>query len=406
VNGTKTVLDSRSASVTLVAGPPIIYSLSLSNTTLEIGGKTETFTAGLRNQGAPRSGIWLKAEVIQGTNSGIVGGRYILCPGETTIGLLPTGDCTFSSSVAVPASAPFVPGAATFLLSMYHVENDVLTLLHSFSLPVTLVAAPSPPSITSLSVSPSTLVIDGPLATWTADFQNPGSALTGMTAQAYIVVGTDTVPANGVSVNCPSYPLGTLPSGSCTMSWTTSAQSSAINGDKLVPGSATFLLDLFQTANNATTLLASKTFPITLASGTPTITSVDFDASVPRRSDDGTVILLISQSSSNGYTATIDNPGGARTGMGIQAEIHQGSVVHGAGGATLVCGNGTATPGTPGELPNGTCVMQFNTTASNTTAGNGDLIEGYADWVLYLDNLNGDHVASITVRVYLAQQQF
>ena len=48
--------------------------------------------------------------------------------------------------------------------------------------------------------------------------------------------------------------------------------------------------------------------------------------------------------------------------------------------------------------------MQFNTTATNTAGGSGDLTEGYADWVLYLQDANGN-IASITIRVYLALQQ-
>lgn len=382
-------------------GPtPKIKSLSLGTTTLAIGGASFTYTPTIQNANTVWTGIWVKAEVVQGSNSATVGGTYILCP-NTAIGTLPAGGCTFSASAAVPASTSLVPGSATFVLTLYQVVNDVLTQLDAKSLPVTLVAGP--PSITSLSVSPATLVIDGASGTWSATMQNPGSPLSGILAQGYVVQGTDTVPTGGATLQCPSAADGTLPTGSCSTSGSVGVSSSAIGGSQLVAGSADFLLVLFQTSNNVTTVVATKTYPVTLASGTPTITSVVFDPSVPRRSDDSTVILLIDPNTSNGYTVTVNNPGLQQTGIGIQAEIHQGTAVRGAGGSDIICENLDPVPA-GGTLPTGTCVMQFNTTATNTAGGSGDLTEGYADWVLYLQDANGN-IASITIRVYLALQQ-
>lgn len=73
------------------------------------------------------------------------------------------------------------------------------------------------------------------------------------------------------------------------------------------------------------------------------------------------------------YTATIQNPGGALSGIAVQMWVKQGSAWRAAGGASVNCG------GALGELPNGTCNVQGSAFASNDgTAGAGTLVAGPA----------------------------
>jgi hypothetical protein len=315
-------------------------------------------------------------------------------------GVLPIGTCTFTSTATASSTAPggsaLVPGGATFVLTMYQVANDVLTPLDSKSLPITLQAASGTVGISGLTKTPTTLVIDGAAGSWTATFQNGGSARTSVVANGYIVQGTDTVPTGGSVVDCPPNPAGTLPSGSCTMSLAAGVSSSAPGGNLLVPGSATFLLALFQSTGSGTTRLATATVAVTLSDGAPTITSIVFQ----------TTDIVIDPNQSTDYTLTVENPGPTRTGMGFQAEFHQGTAVRGAGGSELVCQNYPIETRPPaGTLPTGTCTMQFNTTASNLTGGSGDLTEGLADFVLTLSQ-GTTALDTKTVQVHLYLQQF
>jgi hypothetical protein len=73
-----------------------------------------------------------------------------------------------------------------------------------------------------------------------------------------------------------------------------------------------------------------------------------------------------------GYDATIDNLGGPRSPVIMQAWITQGTTFHAAGGGVVDCG------GAVGELPTGACNLSGNARAFHAGSGSGTLVPGPA----------------------------
>jgi hypothetical protein len=381
-----------------------IVAVNLSTSSLVIGGANVGYTVTVENKGSTVSGVTLQGAIVQGAVNHPAGEFAANCPPNTT-GVVPKGSCQMTSTTSASNAngvGTLVPGPANFVLTMSLSAGGTSTVLDQTSVPVTLSTGTL--GITNLELNTTTLAIGGANVPYDITIFNPGSPRSEVWFQGEIIQNGNVAGAGGSNVLCPpTLADAVLPTGSCTMSFSVRASNQSSSPAPLVAGAATFKITLNQ-GFSSPVVLDTRSVAVTLVGGPPEITNVVFDATVPRRVDDGTVILLIDQNTSNGYTVTINNSGLQLTGMGIQAELHQGTTVRGAGGSGLLCQNLDPVP-PAGTLPTGTCSMLFNTTATNTAGGIGDLTEGYADWVLDLQDSNGTTIDSRTIRVYLAMQQ-
>ena len=73
------------------------------------------------------------------------------------------------------------------------------------------------PRISALTLSRNSAFIDGPGVSYTATLNNPGSSLSGVAIQGWMVQGAVTHAAGGTVVFCGS-DAGVLPTGTCTVS--------------------------------------------------------------------------------------------------------------------------------------------------------------------------------------------
>lgn len=182
---------------------------------------------------------------------------------------------------------------------------------------------PPPPTITSVSLSNSTLAIEGVSVTYTATLSNPGPTLTGVVAQGYMVQGSARRAAGGTQVNCNAG-LGVLPSGTCQISFVVVAGNSYSGSGTLVPGNANFELDL--TAGSST---ATRTTGVNLI-GNPTTN----------------VLTTLSLSGAPGaLDVTVQSGSQAVSGLSFQMTVIQGQVHRSAGSAPLKCFGGFSGPG-------------------------------------------------------------
>lgn len=355
-----------------------IKTLQLSANTLRIEGPAVTAAMSIGNSGlAFQANVSYRADIVQGATTRQAAKGPTQCnPGDSP-GFLPAGNCDMTVPVAVSnaalGSGTLVPGAAVLVMRILETTVDGQNELANKSVAVNLVATPS---ITSLTLSPTTIAIGGPSASWTATLQNPANSLQNVSLQAYMVQGATRQPAGGVAVSCGSA-IGVLAPGTCTVSFTTSAANGVGTGT-LVPGPATFELNLNQSNGGTTTTFDTKTVAVTLVSSTPSIASLVLTS---------TSIVIGGQTD---YTAQIQNYGFPQTDIFIQGEMSQqtesGTVVKGAGGTVLTCSSPA------GALPTGTCSQQFTAAASSDATG-GSLVPGPASFVLHLYKSNGIDVA-------------
>ena len=256
VNGTATVLDSRSVSVTLSGGPLRITNLALSSTTLSIGGASVPYDVTIFNPGSQLSNVFIQGEMIQNGNVAGAGGSNLLCPPTSANAVLPAGTCTMSwiavASNQSYAPAPLVPGAATFRLTLYQGFGSPV-VLDTKSVAVTLVAGP--PEVTGvIFFDPgSNVLLSTTVATdYNVTLVNSGTAMTGMTLRGQVVQTlngvTSTRNVSDVPVTCPSNASGTLPNGVCTFQVSAFVSNSAPgSGPDLVPeNDATYVVTLYQ----------------------------------------------------------------------------------------------------------------------------------------------------------------
>jgi alpha-tubulin suppressor-like RCC1 family protein len=123
------------------------------------------------------------------------------------------------------------------------------------STPTLVTLAPAGASITGLTLSSTTVVLESTDPnSYQATLQNTGADVTNAGLQGYIRQGTALYAAGGVAI-------GTLANGTRVVDWfVVASNTSAGSGGPLVPGPATFVLELFQ----GTAVLASKEVAITL----------------------------------------------------------------------------------------------------------------------------------------------
>jgi hypothetical protein len=370
-------LATKSVNVNLVATPGIT-SLTLASTTLPIDGPSINYTAVLNNPANTLQGVILQGIVVQGTTTRAAGGLSVSC--GSALGVLPPGTCTVNFTVTASnstgGSGTLVPGAATFQLSL--IQSGTNTTFDTKSVAVTLIS--STPTITSLVLQSTSLVIGGASVNYTVQIQNPGFPLTDIILQGEIdqttTSGTVAKGAGGTYINCGGA-LGALPTtgtGVCTIQFTVTALGNSTGG-AFVPGSASFVLHLYRSPVNGTqTELDSRTVAVTLTPQGPTITAI---------TPASTSVVLGSGFTSE--TVTIDNPGADTSIVIVQNWIVQGSARRAAGGTDVHCGSLPI-----GDLPSGTCTTPADIVADNgPSSGTGTLVTGPATLEVDLEIYDG-----------------
>lgn len=286
-----------------------------------------------------------------------------------------TPTCTYSAAVRTPR---LLPGPAIFELQLVDAFGHVLS---TRDIDVTLVAGQT---ISALNLSSTSLVVGGASTSYRATLQNPAPSLSGVAIQGWLVQsGTNNARrATGESVVQCGSGLGILPNGSCTLSSVLVASNTSAGTGTLIPGSATFELDL--TVNGV--LFAQETVPVSIKA-VATITALSLDAAV---SD--TVLL---EGAGARYSATLRNFGSSLSGISIQGWVTQGTARRFAGGMPVSCGSSS------GVVPNGSCTLSSQLAASNNTSGAGTLITGVATFELQLVDALGTVLSTATIPLYV-----
>jgi hypothetical protein len=229
-----------------------ISKVTLSSNTVVINNPGTPYSITIQNgTTSSASTIIVQAEMEQGTTSRASGGREVVCGAAS--GVLPPGSCTMNNLPAfadefVGGSGTFVPGGATLVINLYSFDGTTTTTLDTKSLQVKLVAGPTTPYFTSLSLDFSSLVIDGSPGTATVGIWNPGAAETPDAVQT-IVNQPSASRAGGIGdVSCGNNPPGVLAHGNCSFKHTTSARNAGAGTGTLVAGPATLRFELLRMA--------------------------------------------------------------------------------------------------------------------------------------------------------------
>ena len=255
-------LDTKTAAVKLASKPPVISIVSLSSDMATIDGAAVTLSAKIENVGASLSGVAIQGYATQGTARRAAGSMQIDC--GSGVNVLPTGTCAVSvvldASNDSAGTGLLVQGAAKFELQL--TRNG--TALDTAAIAATLVSN-KPPRIRALTLSSDTATIEGTATPYTVTIENTGPSLSGVFIQGVVVQGTVEQPAGGTVVICGSgngvLPTA-FPSGVCTAGsdWGVSNRFSGA----VVPGPATFELDLYVNNNGVNMLVDKKTIQVTL----------------------------------------------------------------------------------------------------------------------------------------------
>jgi len=275
-------------------------------------------------------------------------------------GVLPNG--TFTVPTAIAASnggggmGILAPGAASLELQL----KQGTTVLATTTVPVTLVSN-APPGIVALSPISGAAVIGGSTTPYSATLGNPGASRSNVALQGWISQGAARRAAGGALVVCGAG-TGVLPNGTFTVSGSLTASNSTGGTGTLVPGAATFELQLIDNG----TVVDTKTVPVTLAPNVPGIVAL------------GPSGQTVTIGSSITYAATVVNPGASLSNVVLQGWMNQGAARRAAGGTLIICGAGA------GVLPTGTFGVSGSIVASNTTGGSGTLVDGAATFELQL----------------------
>jgi hypothetical protein len=347
-----------------------IDQVTLSSKTLTIGGSIG-YTASIFSTSKSYTGLSVRGSIVQHQVRFPVVDQAAPCAFGSPI-------CTFTGTISATA-ASLVPGSALFELQLV---NAFGAILQTVDVGMTLVAAQT---ITSVRLGATALTIGGPLTLFTATLQNTGPSISGVAIQGWLIQASTNArrATGGSAVQCGSG-VGILPTGACTMpSIITTSNSTAATGT-LSPGAATFELDL--TING--TVVAQRTVPVSLASAAK-ITGLTLSST---RAD--TVLI---EGAAVAYTATLQNGGSLLSGISIQGSVVQGDTRRFAGGTALGCSN------TAGVLPNSTCTVSSQLTATNNTAGTGTLVSGAAMFELTLVDANGVVLSASSIPLTLIE---
>jgi hypothetical protein len=136
-DGSGVLLSTTTVPVTIVPNAPRISAVSLSSSTVVIGGAGAPYTATIDNPGASASGVVLQGWIVQGAVRHGAGGTSVFC--GSGAGVVPTGTCPVSFSYGaangVSGAGTLVAGAATLELDLIDGSGNTLSTV---SLPVTL----------------------------------------------------------------------------------------------------------------------------------------------------------------------------------------------------------------------------------------------------------------------------
>jgi hypothetical protein len=346
-----------------------ISEVSLSGKTVVIAGPPATYTATVVSLTQSFKGLTVRASFIQQRVPHLVGDQGLPCASGSST-------CTYTSSIQTPAG--LVPGGAIFELQLLDASGVVLS---TRDVGVTLAAGQT---ISALTLSSTSLVVGGLGTSYSTTLQNPDSSLAGVAIQGWLVQsGANNArrAAGGTAVQCGSG-SGVLPNGACTLSSVIVASNSTAGTGTLIPGSATFELDLVVNG----IVIAQKTAAVSIVAGV-SITGLIL---APTTSD-----TLLLEGSGAGYTTTLRNIGSSLSGISIQGWISQGTARRFAGGTPVSCGSSS------GVLPNGSCTISSQLAASNNTAGAGTLSTGAATFELQLVDGTGSVLGTATFALYL-----
>jgi hypothetical protein len=346
-----------------------ISEVSLSGKTVIIDGAPATYTATVVSLTQSFTGLTVRAYFVQQHVPHLVGDQGLPCAfGNST--------CTYTSSIKAPAG--LLPGGAIFELQLLDASGVVLS---TRDVAVSLAAGQT---ISALTLSSSSLVVGGPLTSYSTTLQNPDSSLAGVAVQGWLVQsGANNArrAAGGALVQCGSG-SGVLPNGTCTLSSVIVASNSTSGTGTLVPGPATFELDLMVNG----IVVAQKTAAVSIVAGV-SISGLNLASA--------TSDTLLLEGSSATYTTTLRNIGSSVSGISIQGWISQGTARRFAGGTPVSCGSSS------GVLPNGSCTFSSQLAASNNTAGAGTLSTGSATFELQLVDNIGTVLGTATMPLYI-----
>ena len=353
--------------------PTISAQLSVDDVVLN--GAATPYTVTVNNPGPTLAGVSLQGWLTQDDTRRAAGGMLVNLGGGTAV--LPNGTGTISGTIIATntgnGTGTLALGSALFELQL-KVGAKVLT---TTTVPVTVVHQPT---ITALTPSAPSAYIDGLTTPYTATLENLGPDLSGMSLQGFVTQGTARRTAGVAAVDCGSG-AGVLPNGTFNVSGTIGATNGGTGTGTLVPGAATFELQLLDGTGAE---LNSITAAVTLAPNTPV-----FSAPTP-----STTSVIITGTPTS-YSTTLTNPGSSRSNVVLQGFLNQGTARRDAGALTLNVGSGA------GVLPTGLSFpVSGSIAASNTSGGTGTLVPGAATFELQL-LANGTSLGSQTAPVTL-----
>jgi hypothetical protein len=313
-----------------------ISDVSLSSKTVVIDGSPVAYTTTVVSLTQSYKGLSVRSFFVQQQVRHQVGDQGVPCAfGSST--------CTYTNSVQATG---LVPGAALFEQQLVDPSGVVVS---TRDVGVTLVSGVT---ISGLIPTSANLVVGGPLSSYGATIQNPGSAVSGVAVQGWIIQsGANSArrAAGGQQVVCGSG-SGVLPTGKCSTFGIIVASNSTSGTGTLVPGPATFELDLI--VNGA--VVSQTTAGATIVTGA-TIASLTMTSA--------TSDTLLLEASGASFTTTLKNVGSNLSGLSVEGWINQGTARRLAVGTLVSCGN------TVGVLPNGSCVMSLESWPRTTRQG-------------------------------------
>ena len=240
---------------------------------------------------------------------------------------------------------------------------------------------PLTPYISSLSVNNTTLTIGGSSsASYTAMLRNPGWTLDPVVMAGFIRQGTTTRAAGARAVHCGDAP-SVLPNGFCTDGGLLSATNTASGTGTLVPGPASFQVQL----KVGTTVVATRSVAVTLVYPTPTITAVSLPSAsilLPRASSIGP--YSGEDASAPRYTFTVYNPGPSIPNVEVEGIVRDADLkfLDNASTGQVWCDAAQQPVNYTGTLPTGTCTIsaEFNPIRAFTSSPAGNFVVQLRLW--------------------------
>lgn len=352
----------------------MITALTPSPNTVDIDGVSTPYTATLVYGGASRSGVSLQGYVRQGTARRAVGAMPVDC-GQGS-GELVAGTFAISGEIVLTSGSPgigtLVSGDAMFELQLVDASANVLTT--SF----VAVTVDQVPTIDALALASTIAYIDGPTWGYTVTLTNLGPTRSNVTVQGHVKQGSAVRDAGGPTVNLGGI-AGEMHTGTFTLPYTLFARNFLPGTGTLVPGDATFELDLLVDG----TVVDTTTVPLTL------LPCPTFTALTPASTS------LVIGGSVVPFSVTVDNQGPSISGLTLSGRIVQGFFFQTAGSLAFDVGSG------PGVLPTGRFTISSTYFAANTNGGTGFLAPGSATFQVQLVGSGGQSFAAKATPVTL-----